>query len=269
MGVRDALVCNENGGGIRDRLSACRLCRHGTEESCLEVDSLQPPCRREGRGSCERLAHCRRRSAARPQPSKRPRRNSSCQRGPPVRTAVPACRLTHLLINKQTPLAAWDVPEDLVEAQIPFLGDRITPRRYLRATAARAAERMFAAARAAGHQLYGISGFRSFDRQQNVFGNHARAYGSVQKANLVSALPGQSEHQSGLALDLTSATAGYRLTTRFGDSAEGRWLRQHAARFGFILRYPQVRKRSPAIAMSPGTGATLGARRQRRLRVEA
>lgn len=156
-----------------------------------------------------------------------------------------------ILVNKQYPIPNWDVPDDLVATRVPFLSTQPGARRLLRAPAARAAERMFEAARAAGFTLYGISGFRSFDTQQQVFNSHVLEYGSAQKANFVSAYAGQSEHQTGLALDLTSASAGYRLGASFGATPEGRWLQANAAQFGFILRYPEGKESITGYSYEP------------------
>lgn len=48
-----------------------------------------------------------------------------------------------------------------------------------------------------------------------------------------SARPGHSEHHTGLAIDLNS------LKTAFGETPEGKWLAEHCAEYGFILRYPK------------------------------
>lgn len=61
----------------------------------------------------------------------------------------------------------------------------------------------------------------------------------VEEALKYVALPGQSEHQLGLALDVTSISAGLKLTGDFGDKIEGKWLKENAHRFGFIMRYPR------------------------------
>ena len=46
------------------------------------------------------------------------------------------------------------------------------------------------------------------------------------------AIPGTSEHQTGLAFDLNS------LEQNFGETKEGIWLAEHCHEFGFIIRYP-------------------------------
>jgi D-alanyl-D-alanine carboxypeptidase len=53
------------------------------------------------------------------------------------------------------------------------------------------------------------------------------------------AIPGSSEHQSGLAMDIASKSTDLNLTEGFAETIEGKWLAENAHRFGFILRYPK------------------------------
>jgi hypothetical protein len=54
-----------------------------------------------------------------------------------------------------------------------------------------------------------------------------------------SATPGYSEHQTGLAIDVSAKSVNNRLDESFGDSVEGIWLATHAQEYGFIIRYPK------------------------------
>src|SRR5699024_2862388 len=58
-------------------------------------------------------------------------------------------------------------------------------------------------------------------------------------ANKYSARPGESEHQSGLTMDVTNADVGFDLIIEFGETPEGKWLQEHASEYGFIIRYPE------------------------------
>ncbi len=89
---------------------------------------------------------------------------------------------------------------------------------------------MMAGAEADGINLFTISTYRSYDYQVNLFQHWVDVYGS--SADLVSARPGFSEHQLGLAADLN------QLEYSFADTAEGKWIKEHCAEYGFILRYP-------------------------------
>lgn len=132
------------------------------------------------------------------------------------------------LINKEHPLSEDYVPENLVDTGIPFDALPGDPKRLMEITAAKAAHFLFAAARKDGLNLFGISGYRSYNRQKELY--HGNPY---------VAFPGTSEHQSGLALDVSSSSNLLKLTEAFAYTAEGLWLAQNASLYGFILRYPR------------------------------
>ena len=74
-----------------------------------------------------------------------------------------------ILVNKSHPLAEDYVPSDLVPVNVPFayIGD--DPRNYMREPAARALENMFRDAQAEGLNLIGVSGYRSYERQKDIY----------------------------------------------------------------------------------------------------
>jgi zinc D-Ala-D-Ala carboxypeptidase len=143
-----------------------------------------------------------------------------------------------VLVNKNRNLPSSYSPKDLVKPNVRFSFSEDVPKRYLQANAARALERLFKAASDAGHRLYGVSGYRSYATQKSIFERNAAQKGE-EVANRTSARPGQSEHQTGLAMDISSASVDYRLSTSFGDTAEGKWVRDNAYKYGFIIRYPK------------------------------
>ncbi|WOO87738.1 M15 family metallopeptidase [Mollicutes bacterium LVI A0039] len=96
-------------------------------------------------------------------------------------------------------------------------------------------EQMQASAQADGINLHFQSGFRSYDYQVETYNYWVSVYGE-EKANQVSAKPGYSEHQTGLAIDV-SGDNGCLLETCFIDTPEGTWLAKHAHEYGFIIRY--------------------------------
>ncbi|WP_231365870.1 D-alanyl-D-alanine carboxypeptidase family protein [Zhihengliuella flava] len=103
---------------------------------------------------------------------------------------------------------------------------------YLTAPAASALRDLVGAASRNGHSLRVVSGYRSYDRQQQLYNAYVSQYGQAY-ADSISALPGTSEHQLGLAVDVGS------LSGSFGSSPAGRWVAAHAHEFGFVIRYPQ------------------------------
>lgn len=143
------------------------------------------------------------------------------------------------LVNKLFGLPEEYIPEDLVRADVAFsFGDQKVQKSLLRKEAADALEQMFAAANKDGMELFAVSGYRSFSRQNQVFIAEVKRSGE-EKAVQAVAFPGNSEHQTGLAMDISSRSAGFGLTEQFGTTAEGMWLAENAHRFGYILRYPK------------------------------
>lgn len=142
------------------------------------------------------------------------------------------------VVNKAHALPGDYIPEDLAVPDIPFPFEEDDPKRQLRQVAADAIEDMFNATEAEGLELYGQSGYRSYDRQEAIFASNTDQHGE-EHANTYSARPGESEHQTGLVMDVTSREVGFDLTTDFGDTEEGKWLADHAHEYGFIIRYPE------------------------------
>src|SRR5699024_5878953 len=78
--------------------------------------------------------------------------------------------------------------------------------------------------------------------QKQLFNRHVRRDGT-RKAKTYSARPGYSEHQTGLAVDLSSRGAGHcELRACFGGTLAGRWLKKESWRFGFIVRYTRANR---------------------------
>jgi D-alanyl-D-alanine carboxypeptidase len=157
------------------------------------------------------------------------------------RTVVSNPAAIDVVVNKERALPDGYAPADLVFPKVPFSFDERIEKRMLRRDAAEALEDLFAAAARDGVRLVGISGYRSYATQRTIFARQVRTKGETEAAR-VSARPGTSEHQTGLAIDVSSASVDYALSAGFGRSREGRWLSANAHRFGFIIRYPEGRE---------------------------
>lgn len=143
------------------------------------------------------------------------------------------------LVNKEFSLPGTYEPNDLVTPNVAFsFGDADIPQRYIRKEAATALENLFKGAEKEGIELLAVSGYRSYERQLGILNNEMKRKGEEQ-AHQVVASPGESEHQSGLAMDITSRSNNLELSTNFGETVEGKWVRENAHRFGFIIRYPE------------------------------
>lgn len=156
-----------------------------------------------------------------------------------------------VLVNKQNPLSPDYVPADLVDVNIPFTFSGEAEKRKMNRIAALKLEELFNTARKNGIILYGVSGYRSYQTQNTIFESNIRKYGSAAKANMISAKPGESEHQTGLAMDITSESVNYGLEERFEDTSEYAWLMENAYNFGFIIRYPKGKEQFTEYSYEP------------------
>lgn len=143
------------------------------------------------------------------------------------------------IVNRKYNLKSDYIPDDLVTVSIPFAPGRTDDVKQMRAEASAALTELYNAAEKEGFRLYGASGFRSYNTQMVLFKKSAASKGSIEAANKLNALPGQSEHQLGLAMDFTLEELNYRLKESFGETEEGIWLRENCHKFGFIIRYPK------------------------------
>ena len=89
-----------------------------------------------------------------------------------------------------------------------------------------------------------ISGYRSYETQVYTYNSFVYDRGT-ELADRVSARPGHSEHQTGLAFDINT-TANY-----FADTPEAEWLAEHCAEYGFIIRYPMNKEYVTGYAYEP------------------
>jgi|GEM_PF-2159892 len=163
-----------------------------------------------------------------------------------VRTLTTAEALSYqALVNNNFRLSSNFSPPDLRTVNVRRNGNQ-----RLRSTAATQAEALFAAANRNGHTLIAVSGYRSYATQTTVHNNHIANLG-VTEARRISARPGHSEHQLGLALDLSTPDLNGQLLQRFSSTPEGRWVRNNAHRFGFIIRYPHNREADTGFVYEP------------------
>ncbi|MWV45739.1 D-alanyl-D-alanine carboxypeptidase family protein [Paenibacillus sp. HJL G12] len=146
-----------------------------------------------------------------------------------------------VIVNKQRSLPDGYEPADLVEPNVLFSFDGPHEKRHMRKEAADALEKLFAGAKEDGIELRAVSGYRSYSRQKSIYENNVRTKGE-EYASRVSAVPGTSEHQTGLTIDVSSPSVKNELEENFGDSSEGKWLAEHAADYGFVIRYPKDRE---------------------------
>lgn len=157
------------------------------------------------------------------------------------RSVVTNAEAVTVIVNKERSLPEDYEPSDLVEPDVPFSFDGPHEKRHLRKEAAEALEELFAAAEADGIELRAVSGYRSYQRQVAVYNSSVERNGE-EYASRVSAKPGYSEHQTGLAIDVSSPSVGNVIEEVFGESEEGKWLAEHAPEYGYVIRYLKDRE---------------------------
>jgi zinc D-Ala-D-Ala carboxypeptidase len=134
-----------------------------------------------------------------------------------------------VVVNKRRPLSPLSfAPGDLVA-----LGGQA-----MRAEAAAAMRALIGSASASGVPVTAVSGFRSYETQAALYNNYVAMYGQA-AADLISARPGFSEHQTGLTLDIGNPNGACGLQPCFAGTPAGAWAAANAFRFGFIVRYPE------------------------------
>ena len=115
--------------------------------------------------------------------------------------------------------------------------------------------RMLEAGRAEGLRFEICSAYRSHETQQALFDEDVARYMAqgMTEADAIAAtaqytmLPGCSEHETGLAVDIVSRE-NQRLDETQAQTAETRWLQAHCWEYGFILRYPSEKSDLTGIA---------------------
>lgn len=156
-----------------------------------------------------------------------------------------------VLVNKNYALDSSYAPSDLVLPNVLALGHEQNKTIYLREEASQHLEQLFSAAeQEAGLIFLARSGYRSYETQVSLYQRYVDQNGQ-EAADRFSARAGHSEHQTGLAIDVTADSVNGQLTTEFGKTAEGIWLKDNAHRFGYIIRYLEGRESETGYQYEP------------------
>lgn len=158
------------------------------------------------------------------------------------------------LVNKNNPLPAdYD---SRIETRVVFESWR---EYYLDVRAADYLEDMIAAAKEDGIDLLVVSAYRTIEYQQQNFDKSVQDRidkGMTEEEAYADtlaevALPGESEHNAGLALDIMVEEYQNMDDDGFEDTEAFAWLDEHAAEYGFILRYPKGKQDITGIIYEP------------------
>lgn len=139
-----------------------------------------------------------------------------------------------ILVNKTHSINKNYEPKDLQTANPRIKGG--SQYQELRKPVAKAFKRLSDAAGEKGLTIKLVSAYRPYSYQKHLFEKYVDKDGRYQ-AEQYSAEPGHSEHQTGLAADVSSPSVNYNLVQAYGTTEEGKWLAKNAHKYGFIIRF--------------------------------
>ena len=158
-----------------------------------------------------------------------------------------------ILINVENQLDPAYIPDDLIDVADTRKDGRATQK--LREYAAKALEALLIEARANGfNDITVTSAYRSYEYQTTLFNQRVAMYPNLSneearaKAATVVAIPGTSEHQSGLCLDMHNLGAA---DVSFVNTEQAKWLAENSYKFGYILRFPEDKIEITGISFEP------------------
>lgn len=137
------------------------------------------------------------------------------------------------VVNKNNKLTSDYVPSDLELIDNKYAYED----KYLRHEAKVAFEKMASDAKRDGFNIIAVSTYRSYDYQDKLYSGYVKDKGFYY-ADMASARKGHSEHQTGLAVDVSNNTLDY---DNFEDTKEFTWMINNSYKYGFILRYPKAK----------------------------
>ena len=148
-----------------------------------------------------------------------------------------------VLVNKNSKLARSFIPNNLVTIDIKWANEK----KLVREEAKINFEQLCSDAHKMGYNIIAISAFRDYDYQNQLYNYYVETKGQ-KYADLVSARPGHSEHQTGLAIDVMGSNNDYN---KFDESIEFEWMKNNAHLYGFILRYPKGKEKITGFKYEP------------------
>lgn len=154
-----------------------------------------------------------------------------------------------ILVNKENPIARDFVPDDLVRPDY-CATNRSESDQYLTREAADALNKLALDAQSEGHEIVVTTAYRSYNLQNYLYNKYVEKDGQA-LADTYSARPGTSEHQTGLAVDVSSPSVNYELTRAYGETAEGKWLAENSWKYGFIIRYQEGKEHVTGYTYEP------------------
>lgn len=137
----------------------------------------------------------------------------------------------NILVNKHNYLKEDYVPENLKSLSSTYALSNMK----MVEEAANAFESLSTDASKENYKIIAMSTYRSYEYQVDLYNKYVKSDGK-DAADTYSGRPGNSEHQTGLAVDVYNQTETY---TNFEKTEEYDWMQENAYKYGFILRFPK------------------------------
>ena len=135
-----------------------------------------------------------------------------------------------MLVNKFYSLKEDFVPDDIVKISSRYAYDNV----YASESIVESFEELCNAAKESGYTLVASFGYRSYGDQLDTY-NSYKSYNGAREADKIVAHAGNSEHQTGLAIEIEPYD---KKVEEPESNDEYKWLLKNAYKYGFILRYP-------------------------------
>ena len=148
-----------------------------------------------------------------------------------------------VLVNKNNILEKYYHPYDLKKINEKYSNKN----KYLRKEACKQFEKMAKDALKQGYYIKAISTYRSYFYQKELYNHYIKTMGK-KKALIASAKPGHSEHQTGLAVDISGSFGDYN---NFDKTPEFKWVKNNSYKYGFILRFPKGKEKTTGFKYEP------------------
>ena len=139
-----------------------------------------------------------------------------------------------ILVNKDNPLPRAHIPNTLV-----LSGSRYKDNIYIDSKTKESFDKLKKDAKNKGYDIDIESGYRSYDYQEKIYNKLIEEKGFSYAITRI-AMPGKSEHQTGLAIDFcVYKDQKCYIEHEIEDLEETKWIHKNAHKYGFILRYPE------------------------------
>lgn len=159
-----------------------------------------------------------------------------------------------ILINKENLLPKYYIPNKLVILDEnknnfhKYIDPKLKP--MIRSDILSDLSNLLNDAKKNGYNIIVDSGYRSYNYQRKILNKKIKEIGE-ERAYQIVAIPGSSEHQSGLCIDIAYLYNGIYDDNVTENDKEVIWLINNCHKYGFILRYPKNKEKITGYSFEP------------------